>query len=123
MPCADMHLPHVARTSFIKAEEFEPKTRAELLDPALSGWVHHVQAILPQGRCKWVNTIPPKEPTGDEDEEEEEEGSGPEPEVGPPLLHPLQNDDREFDDNCLDLTTDYLDHKLSRMMEISKLTV
>jgi hypothetical protein len=61
----------------------------------LSGWVHHTQAILPQGRCKWVDTTPPKEPS-DDDEEEEEEQPQVEPEVGPPLLHPLQNDDRSY---------------------------
>ena len=84
------------RSTYIQNEEFEEKTRSELSDPSLAAWVHHVQAILPQGRCKWVNTTPPKEPTGDEDEEEEaDEGAGPEPEAGPPLLHPLQNDDRK----------------------------
>jgi radial spoke head protein 4A len=83
-----------ARATFIANEEFEPKTRAELLDGSLSGWVHHVQAILPQGRCKWVNPNPPKE---SEDGEEEEEPAEPaaEPEVGPPLLHPIQNDERK----------------------------
>jgi len=80
------------RHAFIPNEEFEPKTRAELLDNTLAGWVHHGQAILPQGRCKWVNPNPKKE--GGDDEEEEEEGEDAvEAEVGPPLLHPLQNDD------------------------------
>ena len=46
MPSALIHVP--ARTQFIQNEEFEVKPRAELLDPSLSGWVHHSQAILPQ---------------------------------------------------------------------------
>jgi radial spoke head protein 4A len=46
-------------SSFIKNEEFEAKSKDELLDGSLSGWVHHAQHILPQGRCKWVNPNPP----------------------------------------------------------------
>ena len=42
----------------------------------------------------WVNPNPPKEDAGDEEDEEEEKAEV-QPEVGPPLLQPLQNDDRE----------------------------
>ena len=52
------------------------------------------QAILPQGRTKWLNPSPPKEETEEENDDEEAKDDAPEPEVGPPLLHPLQNDDR-----------------------------
>jgi len=81
-----------ARANFIVNEDFEPKTRQELADGSLAGWAHHVQALLPQGRAKWVNPDPPKETEDDEDDEPKEERV--EPEVGPPLLHPIQNDDR-----------------------------
>eukprot|EP00049_Salpingoeca_infusionum_P017728 m.354140 g.354140 ORF g.354140 m.354140 type:complete len:489 (-) comp16930_c0_seq1:291-1757(-) len=81
------------RDTFIEDEEFEGKALAELLEPDLSGWVHHAQYILPQGRCKWVNPVVKDEDQEDEDdEEEEEEEEEVEPEAGPPLLTPLQND-------------------------------
>ncbi|EGD80968.1 hypothetical protein PTSG_01550 [Salpingoeca rosetta] len=85
-----------ARDNFIVDEEFEGKSLAELLEADLSGWVHHAPYILPQGRSKWVNPNLKgeedelDEEDEDEDEEEEEEI---EPEAGPPLLTPLQNDD------------------------------
>ena len=53
-----------------------------------------MQAILPQGRTKWLNPNPPKEDAEDDDADEEAKEDAVEPEVGPPLLHPLQNDDR-----------------------------
>lgn len=58
MSIADVYPSHVvllARDNFILAEEFEGKPLPELLEPDLSGWVHHAQYILPQGRCKWIN--------------------------------------------------------------------
>jgi radial spoke head protein 4A len=81
------------RDDFIEDEEFEGKTLVELQEPDLSGWVHHAQFILPQGRCKWVNPSAKDEADLDEDDEdEEEEEDEVEPETGPPLLTPLQND-------------------------------
>ncbi|MBN3294142.1 RSH4A protein, partial [Polypterus senegalus] len=63
---------------------------------SLSKWVHHLQHILPQGRCVWVNLSQKREKDEEEDEEdEEEEDEGPdepEPEVGPPLLTPVSED-------------------------------
>ena len=83
-----------ARENFVVNEEFEEKPRSELLNPDLSAWVHHASHILPQGRCRWVNPSPPKEREGEEEEEEEEEPeTQAEPETGPPLLQPLQNDE------------------------------
>lgn len=48
-----------------------------------------------QGRCSWWNPVQKNEDDFDEDEEEEEreEPDEPEPEVGPPLLTPLAEDD------------------------------
>lgn len=60
----------------------------------MGGWAHHVQYILPQGRTKWMNPKPPKgEDEEDEDEEEAEEEEEVEPETGPPLLTPAQEDE------------------------------
>jgi hypothetical protein len=91
-PSSNAPIFSLARANFIVNEDFEPKTRQELADGSLAGWAHHVQALLPQGRAKWVNPDPPKETEDDEDDEPKEERV--EPEVGPPLLHPIQNDDR-----------------------------
>ena len=51
--------------------------------------------LQPQGRCSWWNPVQKNEDDfEDEDEEEErEEPDEPEPEVGPPLLTPLAEDD------------------------------
>ena len=47
-----------------------------------------------QGRCTWVNlAAKPDEDDDDEDEEREEEPDEPAPEVGPPLLTPLSEDE------------------------------
>eukprot|EP00730_Choanoeca_flexa_P018473 TRINITY_DN8984_c0_g1_i2.p1 TRINITY_DN8984_c0_g1~~TRINITY_DN8984_c0_g1_i2.p1 ORF type:complete len:495 (+),score=148.71 TRINITY_DN8984_c0_g1_i2:79-1563(+) len=81
-----------ARDNFILAEEFEGKPLSELLEPDLSGWVHHAQYVLPQGRCKWVNPNMKDEDEEDEEEDEEDEEDEIEAESGPPLLTPLQND-------------------------------
>jgi radial spoke head protein 4A len=80
------------RQSFIPDEEYEGCSKSALLEPGMSGWAHHVLHILPQGRCKWVNPAPPK-PEGDDDDEEEEEEEEVEPETGPPLLTPAQEDE------------------------------
>ncbi|XP_063289386.1 radial spoke head protein 6 homolog A [Pelobates fuscus] len=74
--------------------EFEGVPVSELADN-LSNWAHHVQHILPQGRCVWVNTSAKSEEQEEEEEGEEEEKEDEEeamPEVGPPLLTPLSED-------------------------------
>ncbi|XP_008333380.1 radial spoke head protein 6 homolog A [Cynoglossus semilaevis] len=66
---------------------------------SLSMWVHHVQHILKQGRCSWINlAVKPEEDQNEEGEAEEteEEPDEPEPEVGPPLLTPLSQDAEMF---------------------------
>jgi len=82
------------RDSFIPNVEFEGLRTVELMDPSLSNWVHHVQHILPQGRCTWFNPVQKPEEEFDEEEEEEEreEPDEPVPEVGPPLLTPISED-------------------------------
>ncbi|KAM9408374.1 radial spoke head protein 4 homolog A-like [Pholidichthys leucotaenia] len=62
---------------------------------SLNTWVHHVQHILKQGRCTWVNPAEkPKAETNEDAEadEEDEEPDEPEPEVGPSLLTPVSED-------------------------------
>ncbi|KAM9667344.1 radial spoke head protein 4 homolog A isoform 1-T1 [Trichechus inunguis] len=80
------------RQSFEENPDFEGIPVTDLVE-SLSNWVHHVQHILPQGRCNWFNPIQKNE----EEEEEEEEEKGEEPdyieqEVGPPLLTPISED-------------------------------
>lgn len=84
-----------AREHFVTSLDFEGIPVRDLIDPNLSNWVHHVQHILPQGRCSWWNPVQKNEDDFEEDEEEEEreEPDEPEPEVGPPLLTPLAEDD------------------------------
>ncbi|XP_026179544.1 radial spoke head protein 4 homolog A isoform X2 [Mastacembelus armatus] len=78
------------RDCFDVNPDFEGIPVAEMAE-SLSTWVHHVQHILPQGRCTWVNlAVKP------EVEEMEEEPDEPEPEVGPPLLSPLSQDAEMF---------------------------
>lgn len=84
----------IGRENFVINTEFEEIPVRDLIDTSLGNWVHHVQYILPQGRCRWWN---PMEKNEDEALEEEEEGEGeepdePEPETGPPLLTPLSED-------------------------------
>ncbi|KAG5844531.1 hypothetical protein ANANG_G00163480 [Anguilla anguilla] len=83
-----------ARDSFEENPEFEGVPVPEMVE-SLANWVHHVQHILQQGRCVWVNLAEKAdedlEEEGDE-EEKEEEPDEPEPEVGPPLLTPLSED-------------------------------
>ncbi|XP_068933470.1 radial spoke head protein 4 homolog A [Petaurus breviceps papuanus] len=86
------------RDNLEKNLDFEGIQVTELVD-SLSNWVHHVQHILPQGRCNWFNAIQKNE--GDEEEEEvedeeveekREEPDNIEQEVGPPLLTPISED-------------------------------
>ncbi|XP_072499227.1 radial spoke head protein 4 homolog A [Notamacropus eugenii] len=87
------------RDNFEKNPDFEGIQVTELVE-SLSNWVHHVQHILPQGRCNWFNPIPKNE--GGEEEEEEvedeeleekrEEPDNTEQEVGPPLLTAISED-------------------------------
>jgi len=82
------------RDNFVENIDFEGIPVRELIDQSLSNWVHHVQHILPQGRCSWWNPIQKTEDDFEEDEEEEEreEPEEAEPEVGPALLTPLSED-------------------------------
>jgi len=82
------------RDNFMVNQEFEGIPVRDLIDPSLANWVHHVQHILPQGRCLWDNPVKKNEDDFDEDEDEEEreEPDEPEPETGPPLLTPLSED-------------------------------
>ncbi|WAR19877.1 RSH4A-like protein [Mya arenaria] len=82
------------RDNFVENLDFEGIPVKELVDPSLSNWVHHVQHILPQGRCVWWNPVQKNEDEFEDEEEEEEreEPDEPEPEQGPPLLTPLSED-------------------------------
>ncbi|KAL8621482.1 hypothetical protein ACOMHN_058243 [Nucella lapillus] len=84
-----------ARDHFVTNLDFEGIPVRDLVDPTLPNWVHHVQHILPQGRCSWWNPVQKNEDDFEDEEEEEEreEPDEPEPEVGPPLLTPLAEDD------------------------------
>ncbi|XP_076442050.1 radial spoke head protein 4 homolog A-like [Babylonia areolata] len=84
-----------ARDHFVTNLDFEGIPVRDLIDPSLSNWVHHVQHILPQGRCSWWNPVQKNEDDFEDEEEEEEreEPDEPEPEVGPPLLTPLGEDE------------------------------
>ncbi|XP_060769184.1 radial spoke head protein 4 homolog A [Neoarius graeffei] len=82
------------RDSIEENPDFEGISVRELA-VSLSLWVHHIQHILIQGRCVWVNLTEKTEELLEEDEEEEEkeeQPDEPEPEVGPPLLTPLSED-------------------------------
>ena len=77
--------------------EFEGLSLRELTDPSMNNWVHHVQHILPQGRCAWYNPYQKPEEDFDDDEleeEEEEEGADVKPETGPQLLSAVSEDER-----------------------------
>ncbi|XP_049627312.1 radial spoke head protein 4 homolog A [Suncus etruscus] len=79
--------------SFEENPEFEGIQVIDLVE-SLSNWVHHVQHILPQGRCNWFN---PNQKSEEEEDEEKEEEKGEEPdyteqEVGPSLLTPISED-------------------------------
>lgn len=84
-----------ARDTFVVNPEFEGLSVSELIDTSFTNWVHHIQYILPQGRCSWFNPNQKKDEEEEEEEEEDEEREEPdepEPEVGPPLLTPLSED-------------------------------
>ncbi|XP_047443799.1 radial spoke head protein 6 homolog A [Mugil cephalus] len=85
------------RDSYEVNPEFEGFPVAEMAE-SLSTWVHHVQHILQQGRCTWVNlAVKPEEDNEEaEADEKEEEPDEPEPEVGPPLLTPVSQDAEMF---------------------------
>ncbi|XP_019936355.1 radial spoke head protein 4 homolog A [Paralichthys olivaceus] len=85
------------RDSYEVNSDFEGVPVAEMAE-SLSTWVHHVQHILPQGRCTWMNMAVNPEDLNEEGEAEEteEEPDEPEPEVGPPLLTPLSKDEEMF---------------------------
>ncbi|XP_028259928.1 radial spoke head protein 4 homolog A isoform X2 [Parambassis ranga] len=77
--------------------DFEGLPVAEMAD-SLSIWAHHIQHILQQGRCTWVNlATKPEDTNEEEDDDEKEEGPDEsEPEIGPPLLTPLSQDAEIF---------------------------
>ena len=69
-----------------------------MVDPSMQGWVHHVQHILPQGRCSWYDPFQkPEDDFEDEDldEDEEEKLDDVQPETGPTLLSPVAEDERK----------------------------
>ncbi|XP_051020465.1 radial spoke head protein 4 homolog A [Acomys russatus] len=81
----------VGRSSYEENPDFEGIQVIDLVE-SLANWVHHVQYILPQGRCHWFNPLQKNEEEEEEDEEKGEETDYIEPEVGPPLLTPLSED-------------------------------
>ncbi|KAI3387592.1 hypothetical protein SNEBB_000157 [Seison nebaliae] len=91
----EMNEDDVGNASFVENENYEPLTVQELADPEGNNWVHHVQHILPQGRCNWVNPAPEKDDEEEMEEEDDEEMEPPdtvEREIGPPLLTPISSD-------------------------------
>ncbi|KAM3875867.1 radial spoke head protein 4 homolog A-like [Diretmus argenteus] len=89
------------RDSYVVNPDFEGFPASEMAENPGSTWVHHVQHILKQGRCTWVNVAvkPEQESSEEEEEEKEEELDEPEPkgEEGPPLLTSLSQDADMFD--------------------------
>ncbi|XP_075250610.1 radial spoke head protein 4 homolog A-like [Convolutriloba macropyga] len=83
-----------AKDHYIENQEFEPMPIKELADPKGTNWTHHVQYILPQGRCSFVNPNQKSEEDfeDEEEEEEKEEMDELEPETGPSLLTPISED-------------------------------
>ncbi|KAF6288991.1 radial spoke head 6-like protein A [Rhinolophus ferrumequinum] len=82
------------RDSYEENPDFEGIPVLELVD-SMANWVHHMQHILPQGRCTWVNPLQKteeEEELGEEEEKVEEGIEEAEQEVGPPLLTPLSED-------------------------------
>ncbi|XP_065882304.1 radial spoke head protein 6 homolog A-like [Dysidea avara] len=84
------------RDSYIVNPDFDGLRAAELADDSLTNWCHHVQYILPQGRCTWFNPVQKAEDEfeDEEDEEEKEQPEEPEPEIGPQLLTSISEDDK-----------------------------
>lgn len=83
------------RDSYTVNADFEGLRAAELVDDSLTNWCHHVQYILPQGRCTWFNPVQKAEDEfeDEDDEEEKEQPEEPEPEVGPQLLASIAEDE------------------------------
>ncbi|XP_001639413.2 radial spoke head protein 4 homolog A isoform X1 [Nematostella vectensis] len=83
------------RDSYMLNVDFEGINVRELADPSLNNWVHHVQHILPQGRCVWHNPIEKTEEEFEEEEEDEERDEVEEPkkETGPTLLMSVADDE------------------------------
>ncbi|XP_053114101.1 radial spoke head protein 6 homolog A-like isoform X2 [Hemicordylus capensis] len=81
------------RDNYEENPDFEPISVMEMVE-SFSNWVHHVQNILMQGRCTWINPYQKSEEEEEEDEEEEkpEDQEESQQEVGPPLLTPLSED-------------------------------
>ncbi|KAF6722119.1 Radial spoke head 4-like protein A [Oryzias melastigma] len=78
--------------------EFEGVSSFEMAQ-SLSSWVHHIQHILKQGRCTWVNPAMKVEDDSIEEAEageKDERPDEPEPEYGPPLLTNLSQDAELF---------------------------
>ncbi|KAK3731868.1 hypothetical protein QZH41_008328, partial [Actinostola sp. cb2023] len=83
------------RDTFVVNQEFEGLGVNDMVEPSCANWVHHVQYVLPQGRCSWFNPSQKRdeeELEEEEEDEEREEPDEPEPETGPPLLTPLSED-------------------------------
>ncbi|XP_053742045.1 radial spoke head protein 4 homolog A-like isoform X1 [Synchiropus splendidus] len=78
--------------------DFEGIPVANMVD-SFTAWVHHIQHILMQGRCTWKNPAGKKqeESSALAEDEELEASEEVEPEVGPPLLTPLSEDEDIFD--------------------------
>ena len=79
--------------------EFDGLSIEDLIEPSMQNWVHHVQHILPQGRCSWFDPFQkPEDDFEDEDldEDEEESVDVAQPETGPQLLTSVAEDEREF---------------------------
>ena len=83
-----------AKDHYVENAEYEPMPIKELSDPRGTNWTHHVQFILPQGRCSFVNPNQKSEEDfeDEEEEEEKEEMDELEPETGPSLLTPISDD-------------------------------
>ena len=75
--------------------DYEGISLKELSDPQMSGWVHHCQHILPQGRCTWFNVHQKPEDDDFEVESYDDEHlfeDEVKPESGPPLLSTVAAD-------------------------------
>ncbi|MED6240403.1 Radial spoke head protein 6 A, partial [Ataeniobius toweri] len=84
----------VPQDSYEVNPDFESIPVREMAE-SLSSWVHHVQHILQQGRCTWVNIAVKSDEEFNEEieaDEKEEDIDELEPQVGPPLLTPLSQD-------------------------------
>jgi len=86
----------LVRDSYEVNVEFDGLSVKDLIEPSMQNWVHHVQHILPQGRCSWFDPFQkPEDDFEDEDldEEEEENVDVAEPETGPQLLTSVAEDE------------------------------